>query len=87
MKKQHSKIYVPAAKFIPGTNLYTTIEQWEVVDRKVYVTFTDGFVTHSEETAKTLREKEKAGEIVLCPTKFGDMLRKLLPEDWNRGRP
>lgn len=52
------QIFKPASKFIPGTNLnlYTQVERWEVVGRRVYVTFQDGLVMRSEETPTSLRK-------------------------------
>lgn len=57
------RIFVPVSCFIPGTNLYTQVERWEVVGRRVYVTFRDGMAMHSEETLSTLEKGGFAKEV------------------------
>lgn len=57
------EIYIPASKFILG--LPTTIVRWEIVGKRVYVEFTDGFSMHSEETPGSLRAMAKAGKVIL----------------------
>jgi hypothetical protein len=49
------EVFKPASKFIPGTSLLTNVERWEIVGKRVYVTYTDGTVFHSEETPSSLR--------------------------------
>lgn len=46
--------YRPRGKFIPGTSIYTIVEKWEVVGRRVYVTFRDGSVMQSVRTPAEL---------------------------------
>lgn len=49
------EIFKPASIFIPGTNIYSNIERWEIVGRRVYVVFNDGLVMHSDYTPSEIR--------------------------------
>jgi len=57
------RVFKPTSLFIPGTNIYTSVERWEVVGRRVHTYFQDGLVMHSEETLSSLLSGGFAKEV------------------------